>query len=139
MRNLIERIKALNSLYLFRQELKEGIAEIVGYYQVKIYLALIITLNLLIWVFAYQLNKKASQDLVILHYNVDFGVDLVGSIHQIYIIPLLGIIILSINFFILLIVNRDKQFLSHLLFITAIICNIFLLASLGLIYIVNFK
>jgi len=139
MRNLIERIKGINSLYIFRQELKEGIAEIVSFYHVKIYLILLLVLNLLIWFFSYRISSKASQDLVILHYNVDFGVDLVGNIRQIYIIPLLGVIIFFANFFLLLIVERDKKFLSHLLFITAIACNVFLLASLSLVYIVNFK
>jgi hypothetical protein len=119
---------------------------LLGFFYIRIYLAIIVGLNLLVWLSAYIINKNISDDLAILHYNVDFGANLIGNARQIYIIPLLGLIIILFNFFLFFAIyqrgireigNQDK-FLANILFAAAGTANLFLFFSLVSIYLINF-
>jgi len=74
-----------------------------------------------------------------LHYNVDFGINLIGSENQLYIIPLIGLLVFLVNFFILPLYYNQKEikFLSYYLFTVSIISNIFLLLAEASIYLIN--
>jgi hypothetical protein len=102
------------------------------------YLIIILGLNLLDWLFVYIININVSQDLVVLHYNVDFGVNLIGDVKQIYIIPLLGLFIILINLILLIIIYRQNRFFANLLLAGAMLANLFLLIGTASIYLINF-
>ena len=94
---MIDTNKILNYIYLIKSKTKEGIVVFWEYLYVKIYVTGVIILVSLNWYFAYFINSKVSQDLVGLHYNVDFGINLIGDVSRIYIIPALGMFIFFIN------------------------------------------
>ncbi|MDD5294703.1 MAG: hypothetical protein PHP21_02165, partial [Patescibacteria group bacterium] len=83
--------------YLLRQKFFGAVSYLSGYFFIRLYFIVLLGLNLLIWLTAYFITASVSQDLVVLHYNIDFGVDLIGSVQRIYIIPLLGLIIILVN------------------------------------------
>lgn len=122
----IQRKKTLSMAYSFNH--------------IKIYGAFLLLMNISLWVSAYNIFQKVSQSLIVLHYNVDFGVSLIGDVKRIFIIPLLGLFIIVFNFFIILFFGSSKhfKFISHLLFAPVLLAHLFLLAALGSIYLVNF-
>jgi len=84
-------------LHLGRQKILETVSDLLGFLYIKIYLTIILLLNLLNWIIVRVINTKISQEpavssaqdlFIILHYNVDFGVDLIGDVRRVYIIPL---------------------------------------------------
>ena len=130
--------KLLNSIYLARHNSWEFIVGLLGFFYVRIYLIIIFGLILLNWLFVYIININVSQDLVVLHYNVDFGVNLIGNVKQIYVIPLTGLVIFIINFILLAFVNKQDKFFAHLLLGAAMLVNLFLLIAISSVYLVNF-
>lgn len=106
---------------------------------IRIYSVILIFLNLLNWIFVYYINKIVSQDLVILHYNINFGANLLGSASQIYTIPFLGLVFILLNTVLAINIRQPDKFINHLLFFTLILVNIFLLAATMSVYLVNFR
>ncbi|HOW60440.1 MAG TPA: hypothetical protein P5548_02140 [Candidatus Moranbacteria bacterium] len=63
--------------------------------------------------------------LLILHYNVYFGVDIIGPWWQLYFLPLIGIIILSINTILsYLFYQKKERIIAHLLMLAAFISQV---------------
>jgi len=87
----------------------------------------------------YFINKNLSQKLVILHYNVNLGVNLIGDASKIYIVPLLGLIFILINFILLINIYQQGKIIIHLLMSSAILANVFLLIATATIYLINFR
>ncbi|MFA4833396.1 MAG: hypothetical protein WC619_00935 [Patescibacteria group bacterium] len=129
------------NFYLLRQKFFGAFSYLSGYFFIRLYFIFLFGANLLIWLAAYFINASVSQDLVVLHYNIDFGVDLIGSVKRIYIIPLLGLIIILVNAVLIFIFSRrqDFKFFSHLLLTASLAVNLFLLIALGSIYLINFR
>ena len=130
-----------NFLFNVRYNYKKNISELFSYLSVKLFLFFILSVNILSWLFARYIDKQINDELIALHYNVDFGINLMGSVKQIYILPWLGLIILIINFVLLININqsRERQFTAQILFITCLLANLTLLISMGAIYLVNFR
>jgi hypothetical protein len=142
---MIDTNKILNYIYLVKSKAKEGIVVFWGYLYIKIYVIGVIILVSLNWFFAYFINSKVSQDLVVLHYNVDFGINLIGDVSRIYIIPALGLFIFFINSGLAIIVNRQRfdntnttRLLTNFILGGALLANLFLLISLAFVYLINF-
>lgn len=141
---MFKNIKFLSLYSVFRG--MGGLAsDIIAPFYVKVYLFGSLFLNILNWAFVYFINIKISQDLAVLHYNVNFGVNLIGSVKQIYILPFLGLVIFIFNFALFVFVFRlnynilsSRKFFAHILLGTSVLANFFLLISLALIYLVNF-
>jgi len=131
--------KLLNLFYLGRGKLAEAVLDLLGFVSARFYLALIAALNIADWLLAYYVNKNVSQGLVVLHYNVNLGVNLIGNASDIYIIPTLGLCFIIVNFFLLLNIYRRNKFLIHLLLGSTVLINLFLIASTYAIYLINFR
>ncbi len=132
--------KILNYLYLTRQKIFEIIPEILSFVYVRVYLIFIFFFNILSWVLAYFINSKAGQNpIIFLHYNVDFGANLVGDVGQLYTLSDLGLIVFIFNFFLFLNFYKKNKFISHLLLSAAVLVNAILVIALYLIYLVNFR
>ena len=123
------------------KEVIGNISEVFSLVFVRIYLGILCFLSIFSWLFCYLFYTKVSQSLIILHYNVDFGVDLIGDVKKIFIIPTLGLFVIFFNFILIFIFlkNENFKFISHLLLGTAVIVNLFLFLSLGPIYLINFR
>lgn len=90
-------------------------------------------LNLISWVYIF-LNIKMQSDPIFLHYNIYYGVDLIGNWYQIYIyIPLISIVILFINFLISYILFKRSIVLSYLVLSLNIFLQMLTLTSTYLI------
>ena len=136
---VIDWHKTLNFLYVGRAKLAEAALYLIGLVFVSVYLSLLAALNILNWLLAYYVNKNVSQNLVVLHYNVDLGVNLIGQARDIYIIPTLGLSFIVINFLLLLNIYHKNKFVVHLLLGFSLLVNLFLIASTSAIYLINFR
>ncbi len=107
----------------------------------KLYLMFTILVNILLFAMAMWLHKRLSGELMVLHYNVDFGIDLVGKSLEIFLLPVFGAIVLIINFiFTIKTYNRKNfVFLSHLLPLSALTVNLLLILGFLSIYLINFR
>ena len=134
------KILNLNELESQKQNFFGIFAFIFSFFYIRFYIIVLIGFNLFIWLLTYIININVSQDLVVLHYNVDFGVDLIGSVKRLFIMPLLGLIIILINIMLLAGLSRheDFKFIAHLLFVASLMANLFLFVALASIYLANF-
>lgn len=132
--------KALNYLYIgvnwFKLALKALLVD-------KISAILVVTsllINLLAFIGAWFLNKIIGSDLAVLHYNVLFGIDLVGDANKLFLVPLIGLFILIINILLGTILHSSKdRLISSMLLVTALVVNIFCLIALYFSYVINFS
>ena len=89
-----------------------------------------------IWYYLVAVAKHTS-DQYFLHYNIIFGVDLVGSWGKIFLLPIGGLVIVLFNSIIsILIFNQDKL-LARLLGLFASVFQIFLAWAVYLIVEIN--
>ena len=131
--------KILNYLYIGRAKLAEAVLNLLDFRPVKIYLAFLFILNALNWLLGYFVNQSVSQNLVVLHYNVNLGVNLIGQVSEIYIIPTLGLAFTVINFLLLLNLRARSNFLIHLLLGFSLLVNLFLTVAILAVYLINFR
>lgn len=76
---------------------------------------------------------------IILHYNVYFGVDLIGSWWQVYLLPLMGTIMFFINTILAYIFYRQgERIASHLLLLASIIVQAGISIGIGGIVLINY-
>ena len=139
----INLFRFFRSFSLNRLELSEILLNLLSHLYIRIYLIALICINSLIWLLSYIINiQHINQGLIILHYNVNFGVNLIGNAKKIYIVPILGLIIFVNNFFVLLGIykfGQDKKFFGHLLLVSAVISNLLLLMAVISLYLINFR
>lgn len=133
--------KVYNYLFLAKQKVFGIFGEALRFFHVRIYLVLLLAGNLVLWLATYYINVSVSQSLVVLHYNVDFGIDLIGEVKKVFIIPAFSLIIIFVNIFLLFnfLRRKDFKFISHLLLASGLIVNLFLFIALVSIYLVNFR
>ena len=132
--------KTLNYLYLSVNWVKKALLVLFTDKLSLILLAIILLINLLTWVGSYFLNTLIGDNLAVLHYNVAFGVDLVGSAKKLYLTPLLGLTVLIINSLLgALLKDYKDRLIVVMLLASAMLVNIFCLVALYFSYIINFS
>lgn len=101
---------------------------------VLIFSVLSVLLNIFMWVWLwYQIGPRP--DAIFLHYNILFGVDLLGVWTQIFSVPLAGAAILIINFFLGWILHGQDKLASYLLNFSHFFCQLLLVVvSLILVF-----
>lgn len=132
--------KGINYLYIGAEQLRAALGNMFA--QRPILISLIITLvaNILTWIFAGSLNRILGDDLAILHYNVIFGIDKVGTASGLYLLPVTGLGLMLANLILILVIGHKRQrLLSNLIAGTMALGNLILLLALYLIYLVNFS
>jgi len=97
---------------------------------------LAVALQTAIWVYLI-VNVGPSLDRVFLHYNIVFGVDLVGPWWNLYYLPLIGFIMLTINTAFSYFIYKTDKFLSRLLNFWSVFIHIFLLIAVLLLIRLN--
>jgi len=145
---MISAQKFLNYFYLSKYNINERLKDLMSLFYIKVYLASNLIINLINWWLVYVINNNITQDLVILHYNVDFGANLIGNAKDIFTIPLAGLIIFLFNFILLFVIHHRNiysyvksgdKFFANLLLLSSGLANLFLLFSTYSIYLINFK
>jgi hypothetical protein len=128
----------LNGVYKIFRTLKENFSLFFENLNVKVFLFLIFVFNLANFLYAYFLRSKINNDLMVLHYNIIFGVDLIGAPSKIYYLPLIGLIFSIINIVLLILVFKTSRLLNSLIFVFTLLVNIFIFLGLFSLYLVNF-
>ncbi|MCX6798266.1 MAG: hypothetical protein NTX66_03600 [Candidatus Falkowbacteria bacterium] len=136
--------KVYNYLTDFRGNFKKALGAVFSPRSFKVYLILTLIFQALTWYIAYYIYRNLTGDLLILHYNVDFGTDLIGPPSRAFSGPLFGLLIFFVNSGLALFLRakNTKQklnFINHLLIAGAMVLNLFLLISLFTIYLNNFR
>jgi len=126
---------------LAKGKISYNLSEVFGLLFVRIYLLVLVLQSLSIWAFIWLFMRRVGGSLTILHFTVDFGIDLVGDARQLLMIPILGLFISFFNFILLFVFLKNKNFklIAHLLLAAAVIVNVFLSLALGPIYWMNFR
>lgn len=76
---------------------------------------------------------------IILHYNVYFGVDVIGSWWQVYLLPLIGLLILGTNTFLgYLFYQQKERIVAHLLVLATFIVQICITIAVVSLLIINY-
>lgn len=129
------------SLYSWRQRAVAALSAVWHFLPSRLYLLGLAALQIIAWWQAFFIFHNLSGNFLVLHYNVDFGVDLVGPPTQIFLYPLLGLGISILNIAIAAASNRHKDFpiLVHSLLAVAVAFGLFLDLALWFVYLVNFR
>ncbi|MFA6973860.1 MAG: hypothetical protein WC238_03965 [Parcubacteria group bacterium] len=94
--------------------------------------------NLIIW-FGLKIFIVPVDLPIILHYNVYFGVDMLGDWRQVYILPLLGLILLIINLSLALhFYSQKERIASHILLMATLMLQLSLLVAAISVIIINY-
>jgi hypothetical protein len=126
--------------YTFLGKIKTSLAAIFRLRSSWVYTGLVIFWQLVAWFQVWFIGRNLTGDVLVLHYNVDFGIDLVGDPKQIYLYPWLGIGIFLLNLIILAILYKDKnlKILVHFFLGMAVLFSLFLSFALLSVYLINF-
>jgi hypothetical protein len=133
--------KLSHNLALFRNNFSSSWSSVFSWSFSQIYGLIVLALNLLNWLLTFLLYRSLGNDLTVLHYNIDFGIDLVGHRGQLFVNPVLGLVLIILNLALLLFFARHKhfKFMSYILWNTAALANIFLLMAGLSVYLINFS
>jgi len=126
---------------LIKDKVIYNLSEVFSLFFIRIYLAVLLLQNISLWTFVWLFARRVGGDLTILHFTVDFGIDLVGDGHKLFMIPVQGLFISVLNFLLLFVFIKNKNFkvIAHLLLAAAVMANVFLSSALGPIYWMNFR
>lgn len=85
--------------------------------------------HVLVWAFAlWQVHPQEEQ--LYLHYNIYFGVDLIGPWYRFYLLPVIGLVILFVNIALARILFRKEKMMPYIILgITMVYQLLLLLAS----------
>jgi len=76
---------------------------------------------------------------IILHYNVYFGVDLIGDYEQIYVLPLIGFILFLINMVLsMYFYGQKERIASYILMIASLMIQLSLIVASTSIILINY-
>lgn len=115
-----------------------NLSQLNGYFLskfVKINLLFSLLTNIAIWLWVGS-NSQRFTDLIFLHYNIYFGIDLVAPWYYIFTLPVLGLILLVFNFLVGSLLYETEKLLSYFLAGSVSLIQILLvLASIFIVYI----
>jgi len=128
-------------IYNFSQVVTKIFSQLWRSNAVKVYIISLFLLQILAWVQAVMIRRKISSDFLILHYNIDFGVDLVGRPNHIFYYPIFGLLVLILNFALVAFLSRYPQarITTHLFLVATLIFSVFLSLVLVAINLINFR
>lgn len=84
-------------------------------------------LNLANWIYIAS-NISPSEQPIPLHYNIYFGIDLIGVWYNMFIIPLSGLVIIILNSWLLKSLKGNK-FYKYLVLAVSSLCQVLLLLA----------
>ena len=99
-------------------------------------LAAAILLNAITWLLVFVSFPDRS-DAMVLHYNIYFGIDLVGPWQQLLMIPISGTASIVVNTGLVLLFSKKAGLLSSVLEFSAVLIQVILLTAVLLLIPVN--
>lgn len=127
--------------YILRQKTGAALLSVWNFLPTRWYLGFSALLQAVAWWQAFFIYRNLAGGLLVLHYNVDFGIDLVGDPIRIFVYPLIGLGILVFNFIVAATFNhyQEAKVFNHLCLAGAALFNAFLLLAVLSIYLINFR
>lgn len=89
----------------------------------------------LTWLFV----ERVGESQVIMHYNINFGVDYIASAYNLYYLPVLGSLFYVVNLACAYLFNKTDNFFIHLYMIGSWLANNLIIATIGSLYLINFR
>jgi vacuolar-type H+-ATPase subunit I/STV1 len=89
-------------------------------------------LNTFIWIFLF-LSVKSRSEPIPLHYNIYFGIDLIGKIYKLFFLPFFGLLVIFINYVVSSIVYKREKILSYFLMSITVFTQAILVLAMILI------
>ena len=86
-------------------------------------------INIITWLIIY-FQIRPSDQLIPLHYNVFYGTDFVGKGYYIYIIPLVGLCILILNYLLYRHALSREPFAARILTAVSLVVQVFILIAI---------
>lgn len=133
--------KFYEGFYSLRLKIATVSGEFFAFKPNRLYLLVIFLFQTFSWWLSYFIFKNLTSNLLVLHYNVDFGIDWVGDQNLIFYLPILGFLFLLLSVILIFIFGpgRHFRFQSHYLMAGAVLVNIGIFTALVLIYLINFR
>lgn len=133
--------KLYERFYSFRLKIATTAGEFFSFRANRIYLIITLVIQGISWWLSYYIYKNLVGELLVLHYNVDFGIDWIGDQNLIFYLPLVSLIFLILSIILLFIFGpgRNFRFQSHYLMGGMVLGNLGMLTALLLVYIINFR
>lgn len=127
--------------YRFKERAGAALGAIGRFYPTRYYGAAFLALQIVSWLQAVLIKKNLSGEVLVLHYNVDFGIDLVGDPVRIFLYPALGLLVGLLNLALAALIYRHFEFkyLTHLLLGAIVAFNCLMVSALLAIYLINFR
>ncbi len=107
-----------------------------GDFKIKIILVFSFVLNVGLFLFFYFFIKQSDIPIV-LHYNVDWGVDYFGEVKSVFVLPFVGLFILLFNSVLALKLWANIKALAYFLVAITLISEVFLWLTGIALYIIN--
>ncbi len=87
-----------------------------------------VIINLACWVFLLY-SLEPTDHPVPLHYNIYFGIDLIGNWYHLYFMPLSGLVILLVNAFLLKSLREKEIFIKYVIVAASSFCQLIILIA----------
>ncbi len=125
---------------LFRQSLVSALKDWWSFWPNRLYLVISLFFQSVLWSGSYFIYQILIDDLLIFHYTVDFGIDSAGKAIRLFILPLVALVFLVVNFIVSLVGANSKQAhrLWHLLGFTSGLVQVLMAFALLAVYLINF-
>lgn len=129
------------NFYSFSQEVRAAFAALWRFVPSRFFLGAAILLQAACWLQAIFIYKHLSGDLLVLHYNIDFGIDLVGPPWHIFIYPVYGLGVFLLNWTIAAALYRRQYFrlFADILLSAAILFSVLAGLAMMFVYLINFR
>jgi hypothetical protein len=96
--------------------------------------SLILNLAAWVWLF-FQIGPQ--EDQIFLHYNILFGVDLIGEWSRVFLVPLFGLFLILFNAAIGWIFFSNNKFISQVFNAVALLSQIFIFMDASIVILLN--
>ncbi len=134
------KFSELKSIFHFkRADIKDDLAEIWQDVKIRIFILSALFINLINWLISIFINIQMKEEIIALHYNIYFGISLIGDSKQVYLMPGLGLIIIIANLLFVYIIKREDNFFIYLFAAASVLVNVFLLLGAGAVMMINFR
>ncbi|MFA5076375.1 MAG: hypothetical protein WC480_03080 [Patescibacteria group bacterium] len=101
-----------------------------------IFFGIALVLNLLLY-FGLYWQIQPSAEPVFLHYNIYFGIDLIGGWQEVYLMPIVGSFLLVINLILAYFFYHSEKIVSYLLLGISLLIEVLLLVGGVMVIMVN--
>jgi hypothetical protein len=131
---------AYNTWYKLQKTFASAFKSYWHYLPNRWYLLILFILQAGLWYLAYYIFNLVGEELFVSHYNVDFGIDGIGSAKQVFQIPIVTLVILLVNIGLVITIARKRifHFLAHTLTLATLLLHFLAYLALMSLYLINF-